>query len=137
MSTLLHTYTLPNGWTVEEHNGKGRVYVREASAPAGVLARFYAAFHRVPSTKTVRVFYLQGSTPKERVDALRIAEQSTGPHWNRWTHKWWKKRAKSGKYRYFTTAGRPINIDEAFASLAEQIDTSIHRTTSTTSEVTA
>lgn len=137
MGALLNTIEMPNGWTVEEHDTAAAVSIRESTAPAGVLARFPAHLHRVPSTRTVRVFYRQGSSVEDRVWALNAAVKATGPNWQRVAMKWWKRRLPSGRYRFYVSIGKPIDVEETFAQLTAQLDTSIQHTMTTNSEATA
>lgn len=137
MGTLLNAIEMPNGWTVEEHDSAAAVSIREASAPVGVLARFPAHLHRVPSTRTVRVFYRQGASVEDRVWALNAGMKAAGRNWQRVATRWWRRRLPSGRYRFYVSIGKPIDVEETFAQLTAQLDTSIQHTTTTNSEATA
>lgn len=116
---------VPNGWNLEVSATAKRVYVAENMLGPG-MGRYFVQYHRIPSTKTVRVIIFAGSTSEERMKALRVGSAiARGQHG---VFLWVRRRMRNGKNWYFrTTVGTPIREAEEFERLTEQISDPIER----------
>ncbi|GGA59439.1 hypothetical protein GCM10011490_06830 [Pseudoclavibacter endophyticus] len=114
-----------SGYEIEEREATRSVIV-DADNEAGRLARYYFALARVPQTKKIIVWHLQGSTDLERVDALRVTERyrRLGPTPQVSPDLWRRRKAGPGYSFASPWLGNYVDVDAVFAQIMATVTTS-------------
>lgn len=117
MSRPFNTISMSNGWTLEEYTTElQKVYVKDDLTMPGTMGRFTVRFVRIPSSRTVRVIYLSGTSPEDNPWAPGVA---AGIARGKNRALPWRRRRLSGTRRWYFTVvlGHRINEAEEFEKL--------------------
>jgi hypothetical protein len=119
MTTLMKTSE--NGWTITVRATERGYRTYTAASIRGTICRFYACMTKVPSTKKIVLTLFEDAPVDFAASALqrgvRLARRD-----GHLPVPWVRKRLDNGRYSMSLDIGKPIDIEQEFASIVESVD---------------